>query len=130
LGVTFRSLSIATLLPGSRKLASTSTSKGHRAVNIKGCLAAAVDDSADHFRHIVVCMFGLIVFLQELGLWVKTLPGWFWVGGDDEFDVIFPLGGVAVISFLAKAFLSSCSTAFETQLRREEKAKDALSLIK
>jgi hypothetical protein len=64
---------------------------------------------------------------------VKTLPGWLWAGGDDEFGefgVIFPLGGVAVISFLAKAFLSSCSTTFETQLRREEKAKDALLLIK
>jgi hypothetical protein len=32
----------------------------------------AVDDSADHFRHIVVCRFGLIVFLQELGLRVKN----------------------------------------------------------
>jgi hypothetical protein len=63
------------LLPGSRKLALTSTSKGHRAVNIKGFLAAAVDDSADHCWHIVVCRFGLIVFLQELGLRVKTLPG-------------------------------------------------------
>jgi hypothetical protein len=103
---------------------------GSPAVNIKGCLAAAVDDSADHFQHIVVCRFGLIVFLQELGLRVKTLPGWLWAGGDDEFGVIFPLGGVVVISFLSKAFLSSCSTTFETQLWREEKAKDALLLIK
>jgi hypothetical protein len=103
---------------------------GPPAVNIKGYLAAAVDDSADHFWHIIVCRFGLIVFLQELGLRVKTLPGWLWAGGDDEFGVIFPLGGVAVISFLAKAFLSSRSTAFETQLRREEKANDALLLIK
>jgi hypothetical protein len=53
-----------------------------------------------------------------------------WAGDDDEFGVIFPLGGVAVISFFAKAFLSSCSTAFEAQLRREEKAKDALLLFK
>jgi hypothetical protein len=103
---------------------------GSPAVNIKGCLAAAVDDSTDHFRHIIVCRFDLIVFLQELGLRVKTLHGWLWADGDDEFGVIFPLGGVAVICFLAKAFLSSCSTAFETQLRREEKAKDALLLIK
>jgi hypothetical protein len=103
---------------------------GSPAVNIKGCLAAAVDDSADHFRHIVVCRFGLNVFLHELGLRVKTLPGWLWAGGDEEIGVIFPLGGVAVMSLLAKAFLSSCSTAFETQLRREEKAKDALLLIK
>jgi hypothetical protein len=51
---------------------------GSPAVNIKGCLAAAVDDSADHFRHIVVCRFGLNVFLQELGLRVKNLPGWLW----------------------------------------------------
>jgi hypothetical protein len=48
---------------------------GSPAVHIKGCLAAAVDDSADHLRHIVVCRFGLIVLLQELGLRVKTLPG-------------------------------------------------------
>jgi hypothetical protein len=103
---------------------------GSPTVHIKGCLAAAVDDSADHFRHIVVCRFGLNVLLQELGLREKTLPGWLWAGGDDESGVIFPLGGVAVIFFLAKAFLSSCSTAFETQLRREEKARDALLLIK
>jgi hypothetical protein len=103
---------------------------GSPAINIKGCLAAAVDDCADHFRHIVVCRFGLNVCLQELGLQVKSLPGWLWAGADDEFGVIFPLGGVVVISFLAKAFLSSCSTAFETQLRREEKAKDTLLLIK
>jgi hypothetical protein len=67
-------------------------------VHIKGCLAAAVDDSTDHFRHIIVCRFGLSVLLQELGLQVKTLPGWLWAVGDDEFGVIFPLGGVAVIS--------------------------------
>jgi hypothetical protein len=48
---------------------------GSPAVHIKGCLVAAVDDSDDHFRHIVVCRFGLIVLLQELGLRVKTLPG-------------------------------------------------------
>jgi hypothetical protein len=63
---------------------------GSLAVHIKGCLAAAVDDSADHFRHTVVCRFGLNVLLQELGLRVKTLPGWLWAGGDDEFGVIFP----------------------------------------
>jgi hypothetical protein len=103
---------------------------GSPAVHIKGCLATVVDHSADHFRHIVVCRFGLNVLLQELRLWVKTLPGWLWAGGDDEFGVIFPLGGVVVISFLAKAFLSSCSTTFETQLRHEEKAKDVLLLIK
>jgi hypothetical protein len=62
-------------------------------------------------------------FLQELGLRVKTLSGWLWAGDDDEFGVIFPLGGVAIISFLAKAFLSSCGTAFETLLRCEEKPK-------
>jgi hypothetical protein len=48
---------------------------GSPAIIFKGCLAAAVDDSADHFRHIVVCRFELNVFLQELGLRVKTLPG-------------------------------------------------------
>jgi hypothetical protein len=48
---------------------------GPHAIHIKGCLAAAVDDSADHFRHIDVCRFGLIVILQELGLRVKTLLG-------------------------------------------------------
>jgi hypothetical protein len=56
---------------------------GSPAVHIKGCLAAAVDDYADHFWHITVCRFGLNVLLRELGLRVKTLPGWLWAGDDD-----------------------------------------------
>jgi len=111
-----------------------STSKdavlGSPTVHIKGCLAAAGEDSADHLQHLVICRFGLDVLLEELGIRVKTLPGWLWAGGDDEIGVIFPIGGVAVISFLTKAFLSPCTAAFGTQLRRVDQAKDALSLIK